>query len=423
MIKVNDKIKIAIPYYPKLILETLYKNGYDAYIVGGCVRDNLLNKNPDDYDITTNAKPAEIKKLFKRTIDTGIKHGTVTVLFYEKNVPYTYEVTTYRKDGKYDDGRHPNEVEFVDDLREDLLRRDFTINALAYNDKRGLVDEFGGVDDLNDKIIRAVGNPVERFTEDALRLLRAIRFSAKLGFKIEKETEDAIIKLSDKLVNVSKERVEVELTKTITSNNPSYVKKIYDLGLAKYICVGLEDIKLGKFEPNLSIFLAYSCMLYNTNVDKAITILRELKLDNSNINKIKLLLEAKIFYDKIYSCSNYTGNEYRIIIKELINFLGYDLVYDFIRLISINENDKILVDNLKQNVDTFKKEKCPIFIKDLAINGNEVIDIGFTGVEVGMTLSWLLKIVHKNREYNKNNILKDLLKKVYKNYKGDAYEL
>ena len=229
MIKVNDKIKIAIPYYPKLILETLYKNGYDAYIVGGCVRDNLLNKNPDDYDITTNAKPAELKKLFKRTIDTGIKHGTVTVLFYEKNVPYTYEVTTYRKDGKYDDGRHPNEVEFVDDLREDLLRRDFTINALAYNDKRGLVDEFGGVDDLNDKIIRAVGNPVERFTEDALRLLRAIRFSAKLGFKIEKETEDAIIKLSDKLVNVSKERVEVELTKTITSNNPSYVKKIYDL--------------------------------------------------------------------------------------------------------------------------------------------------------------------------------------------------
>lgn len=423
MAKVNDNIKITIPHYPKLILDTLYDNGYDAYIVGGCVRDNLLKKNPDDYDITTNAKPDEVKKLFKRTVDIGIKHGTVAVVFYEKNIPYTYEVTTYRKDGEYDDGRHPNNVEFVDDLREDLLRRDFTINAMAYNDKRGLVDEFGGVADLNNKIIRAVGNPVERFTEDALRLLRAVRFSSKLGFEIEKETEKAIIDLSAKLINVSKERVEVELTKIITGNNPSYVDKIYDLGLAKYICDGFEDIKVGRFEPNLSVFLAYSCLLYNTDIDKAIAILKKLKLDNNNINKIKLLLEAKKFCDKIYSCSNDTGIEKKIIVKELINYLGYDLVYDFIKLISINENDKILLDYIKENVDAFKNDNCPIFIKDLAINGNEVMNLGFAGVEVGTTLSWLLKIVHKNRDYNKNNILKDILKRVYQYYKGDAYEL
>ena len=148
---IQERIVINVPKYPKLIVDTLEKNGYEAYIVGGCVRDSLLGKIPDDYDITTNAKPEEIKKLFKRTIDTGIKHGTVSVLFYEDNKPHTYEVTTFRIDGKYDDSRHPSEVKFVGELKEDLLRRDFTINAMAYNDKTGIVDIFGGVADLEKK--------------------------------------------------------------------------------------------------------------------------------------------------------------------------------------------------------------------------------------------------------------------------------
>ena len=412
----KKKIKIIIPYYPNLIINTLEKNGFDAYIVGGCVRDALLNKKPDDYDITTNAKPKDIKRLFRSTIDTGIKHGTVTVLFYENKIPKTFEVTTFRIDGKYDDGRHPKDVEFVDDLKEDLLRRDFTINAMAYSDGVGLVDEFNGLEDLKNKIVRAVGNPYERFTEDALRLLRAVRFSAKLGFEIDSNTEEAIKKLAEGLSKVSKERVEVELTKTITSSNPMYVKKIFDFGLARYICDGFDDIKIGKIKANLPTHLAYACLLYNTKVETAYNILRSLKLDNNNINKVKLLLLAKDLYDRINHSKNTL--EYIMSIKELIGLLTYELIYDFIRLIYINENDKILVERIELYIKDCEKNNCPIFIKDLAINGNDIMKIGFDGVEVGAVLQNIQKIVHKNREYNKKEILMDIIKEVYFKYKG-----
>lgn len=417
----NNKIKILVPYYPKLIINTLEKYGFDAYIVGGCVRDELLHKKPDDYDITTNAKPEDIKRIFKNTIDTGIKHGTVTVLFYENNKPRTYEVTTFRIDGEYDDGRHPKDVEFVDDLRKDLLRRDFTINAMAYSDEVGLVDEFDGLNDLKNKIVRAVGNPYERFTEDALRLLRAIRFSAKLGFEIESNTKTAISKLAEGLSKVSKERVEVELTKTITSPNPTYVNMIFEFGLAKYVCDGFEDIKVGKFEPKLPTHLAYACLLYNTDADKAYNLLRGLKLDNNNIYKIKSLLLARAIYDKISKASD--DLEYKMGIKELINYLNYDLVYDFIRLIYINENDKILVKKIERYIKDCEQNTCPIFIKDLAINGNDIMQAGFDGVEVGTVLLNVQKIVHKNRNYNNKEILMEIIKKVYLKYKGVQYEL
>lgn len=418
---INKNIEIDIPKFPKLIIETLEKAGFDAYIVGGCVRDAVLGKIPDDYDITTNAKPIEIKKLFKRTIDTGIKHGTISILFYENNIPHTYEVTTFRVDGEYYDNRHPKNVEFVEDLREDLLRRDFTINAMAYSDRSGLIDIFGGIFDLENKIIRAVGNPTERFTEDALRLLRAIRFSAKLGFDIEKETEEAVKNLAYKLVNVSKERVSIELTKIITSKNPNYVKKIFDLGLSEYICEGFNSIKIGKLEPCESIHLAYSSLFYNAEPKLAVELMKKLKMDNNNILNVKLLLEAKEFYGKIYSCNDEL--QFNILIKELINFLGYDLVYDFIKLISINENDLSIVKKLKLKVDEFKKDKCPIFIKDLKVNGSDVMKFGFSGKEVGMMLLFLQKIIHKNRNYNDKLELENIIKKVYKKYKGVEYEL
>ena len=385
------------------------------------MRDSILEKSPDDYDITTNAKPEEIKKLFKKTIDTGIKHGTVTVLFYENNKPKTYEVTTFRIDGEYDDNRHPKDVVFVGDLKEDLLRRDFTINAMAYHDEKGLIDIFGGVDDLKKKVIRAVGNPTERFTEDALRLLRAVRFSAKLGFDIEKETNDAIKKLAYRLESVSRERVEVELTKTITSANPQYVRKIYELGLAKYICKGFDGIKIGNFEPYLPVHLAYSCLFYNEDVSSAAGMLRDLRMDNNNIFMVKSLLEAKAFYGKIYSCKS--DSEFVILVKELINFLKYDLTYDFIELISINEKDKKLISKIKNKVDKLKKENCPIFIKDLKVDGNDIMRCGFAGKEVGVVLENLLRIVHKNRYYNDKEKLESIIKEVYNKYKGVAYEL
>ena len=421
MINVKDNIRIAIPDYPKLIIDILNKNGFDAYIVGGCVRDNILGKMPDDYDITTNAKPEEIKKLFKRTIDTGIKHGTVSVLFYENNKPLTYEVTTFRIDGEYADNRHPKDVVFVDNLREDLLRRDFTINAMAYNDEKGLVDIFGGVCDLNNKLIRAVGNPTERFTEDALRLLRAIRFSAKLGFDIEKETNNAIKKLAPRLESVSKERVEAELTKTITSMHPEYVSKIFNLGLSKYICKDFDSVKTGSFLPYLPTHLAYSCLFYYEDVYRAEEMLKSLRMDHNTIFMVKSLLEAKEFYGKIYRCKN--DIDFTILIKELINLLKYDLTYDFIKLISINENDKKLIKKIKTTVDKFKIENCPIFTSDLKVNGNDVMRCGFTGKEIGMVLENLQKIVHKNRTYNDKEKLETIIKKVYNNYKGVTYEL
>lgn len=423
MQKINE-IKIDIPKYPKIIIDTLEENGYEAYIVGGCVRDAILGKSPSDYDITTNADPQAVKKLFKRTIDTGIKHGTVTVLFYEDNKPYTYEVTTFRIDGDYDDSRHPKEVVFVKDLKEDLLRRDFTVNAMAYNDEVGLVDEFGGIVDLDKKIIRAVGNPIERFTEDALRLLRAVRFSAKLGFTIEEDTRSAIPRLAPNLKYVSKERVQVELTKTITSDNPEYIKMVFDLGLSYYISDSFNLIKMGRFNKNLPTHLAYACLLYNTEILIANKVLRELRLDNSTIAKTYALLEAKKIYSeisKLYNNSKY--KDMNIKIKELINFLGYDLSYDFIKLIDINELDSRLIDKIESTINGFRDENCPIFLKDLEINGNDMMYIGFNGPEIGVALNELLRIVHKNRLYNNKKLLQEIAKKAYNTYKGVAYEL
>ncbi len=412
-------IRINIPKYPKLIIDTLEKNGYEAYIVGGCVRDSILDNNPSDYDITTNAKPNTIKELFKRTIDTGIKHGTVTVLFYEDNKPFTYEVTTYRVDGEYDDARHPKDVKFVSDLKEDLLRRDFTINAMAYNDKSGLVDEFGGLVDLEKRIIRAVGDPIKRFTEDALRLLRAVRFSAKLGFEIDNETEDAIRKLSENLKYVSKERVQVELTKTITSANPEYISKVFELGLSKYICDGFESISCGRFEKYLPTHMAYACLLYNADVDIANKILKELKLDNNNISKIIALLNAKNIYNTIKEFYNSKKRiDEMMAIKSLINYLNYDLTYEFLKLLHINGEDKVLLDRVCEFVNEYNNSKAPIFIRDLLINGNELMDIGFKGLEIGVTLGALLKIVHKNRAYNDKKVLQEIAKKAYNYYKG-----
>ena len=206
-------MRIQLPEKVHKIIETLETAGYEAYAVGGCVRDSILGRKPDDWDITTSAKPGEIKNLFPRTVDTGIKHGTVTVLLAGEG----FEVTTYRIDGDYEDGRHPNEVTFTANLREDLRRRDFTINAMAYNDRSGLVDIYGGISDMENQVIRCVGNAEERFGEDALRMLRAVRFSAQLGYRIDEATGEAVKKLAPNLQKISAERIQTELVKLVTS--------------------------------------------------------------------------------------------------------------------------------------------------------------------------------------------------------------
>lgn len=223
-------MKINMPQAVKEIIATLQQNNYEAYAVGGCVRDSILGREPNDWDITTSASPEEVKALFRRTIDTGIEHGTVTIMIDKVG----YEVTTYRIDGKYEDGRHPTEVTFTRNLKEDLLRRDFTINAMAYNDTDGLVDIFGGLEDIERKVIRCVGDPRARFTEDALRLMRAVRFAAQLGYTIEEETREAMKEIAGNLIKISAERIQVELVKTLVSPNPFMMKDAYELGLTKY---------------------------------------------------------------------------------------------------------------------------------------------------------------------------------------------
>lgn len=236
-----------MPRVVEKIIGRLEHAGFEAYAVGGCVRDSLLGRIPEDWDITTSARPEEVKRVFHRTVDTGIEHGTVTVMMGGEDTllqgVHGYEVTTYRIDGAYLDGRHPSSVAFTPSLREDLARRDFTINAMAYNPRTGIVDVFGGIADLQAGVIRAVGTAQHRFEEDALRMLRALRFSAQLGFYIEEETFAAVKLLAPKLGQVSKERIAVELSKLLMSAHPNRIRLVFDTGLAPYICRDFSKIE------------------------------------------------------------------------------------------------------------------------------------------------------------------------------------
>lgn len=231
-------IQMELPKDVADIIHTLEKAGYEAYAVGGCVRDRILQREPQDWDITTSAKPEQIKGLFPKTIDTGIQHGTVTVLRNRVG----YEVTTYRIDGEYEDNRHPSSVEFTDNLALDLERRDFTINAMAYNDSRGLVDEFQGLEDLEAGVIRCVGNPGDRFDEDALRMLRAVRFSGQLCFSVEEKTRQAVRGRVAHLKQISAERIRVELTKLLVAPDAGRIRDAYHMGMTKMFLPELDDM-------------------------------------------------------------------------------------------------------------------------------------------------------------------------------------
>ena len=220
---------ISLPSKVETILRVLHGAGFEAYAVGGCVRDSLLGRVPGDWDVTTSARPEQVKALFRRTVDTGIQHGTVTVLLGKEG----FEVTTYRLDGAYTDARHPDSVSFTSSLEEDLKRRDFTVNAMAYSPQEGLVDLFSGMEDLKTRTIRAVGDPMERFDEDALRILRAIRFSAQLEFRIEPATSAAIAVFAPRLKRISKERIHDEFCKLLLSDHPEYFHLFYECGITR----------------------------------------------------------------------------------------------------------------------------------------------------------------------------------------------
>lgn len=231
-------MRITLPEKVKVILEQLEAHGFEGYAVGGCVRDSCLGRIPSDWDITTSASPWEVKKIFPKTFDTGIEHGTITVLLDKEG----FEVTTYRIDGAYDDCRHPKNVAFTSNLKEDLRRRDFTINAMAYNEKTGLVDEFGGMEDLKNSMIRCVGDARERFGEDALRMMRAVRFCAQLGFQMEAETARAIRELAPSLKKISAERIQTELVKLLESPHPDWIRQAWETGITAVILPEFDRI-------------------------------------------------------------------------------------------------------------------------------------------------------------------------------------
>lgn len=282
--------KIKVPAQAKKIMEVFRTHGFEAYVVGGCVRDSLLGREPEDWDITTNASPQQTKQLFGRTVDTGIEHGTVTVLAGGES----FEVTTYRIDGDYEDSRHPKEVLFTGRLADDLKRRDFTINAMAYNEQEGLVDRFDGLADLQAGIIRCVGCAKERFTEDALRILRCLRFSAQLGFEIEETTKQAVTTLAPSLSKISAERIQAEWNKLIVSEYPERMQEAYDYGVLRQfwpeVAVDAELVRgvcsvKGTDKKRLR-YMRYAMMFRQLPAETVHSCLRRLKFDNETIQNV-----------------------------------------------------------------------------------------------------------------------------------------
>lgn len=434
----KGKVHIEMPGKAKYIIENLMAAGYEAYVVGGCVRDSILGRTPMDWDITTSARPEEVKKLFPRTIDTGIQHGTVTVMMDKEG----FEVTTYRIDGKYEDGRHPSEVIFTPSLQEDLRRRDFTINAMAYNEDAGLVDIFGGIEDIRRKVIRCVGNPLERFGEDALRMMRAIRFSAQLGYAIEKDTREAIRNLAPTLSLISAERIQVELVKLLESPHPDYLRDAYELGVTK---IFLPEFDLCMETPqnhphhryNVGEHILHTLtsieadrvlrlsMLFHdigkpatcTIDEQGIThfhghnvvgermtaqILRRLHFDNDTITKVCKMVMYHDYGNSVTPTMT--------IVRRAVNQVGeayFPMLFPVKRADVSGQSDYMRREKFENIRDweslyhqILEKQQC-VSLKTLAVNGKDLIDLGVApGPELGKALQELLEYVLEHPEAN-----------------------
>lgn len=406
-----EKFRIDLPQNVDKIISTLQNNGYEAYAVGGCVRDSILGRIPGDWDITTSAMPEETKALFLKTFDTGIEHGTVTVLLDGEG----YEVTTYRIDGEYEDSRHPKEVTFTRSLSEDLLRRDFTINAMAYNHKDGLVDLFGGIEDINRKVIRCVGDAHSRFSEDALRILRGIRFAAQLGFEIEDETRAGMKELAPTLKNISAERIQVELIKTVVSPNPALLCDAYELGITEQFLPEFDeqmkrkngDKVLRLLEKIRSDKVLRLAVLFNNGLkeDAVKKVLKRLKFDNDTLNKVVRLVR---YYDYTIEA---TGQS----VRHAVNTIGEDLFSYYLEVCAADimaesddmQNIKMAhLDHIKTIYnEIIEKGQC-VSLKTLAVSGNDLIQAGMKpGKEIGDKLVEFLGLVLDNPELNTKNEL------------------
>ncbi|MDO4599139.1 MAG: CCA tRNA nucleotidyltransferase [[Ruminococcus] gnavus] len=439
-------MKIELPRKVVLIIKNLQRHGYEAYAVGGCVRDSVLNRKPEDWDITTSAKPEQVKRIFRRTVDTGIEHGTVTVLIGKDG----FEVTTYRVDGLYEDGRHPKEVTFTNQLEEDLKRRDFTINAMAYNDEARLVDPFGGMKDLNSHLIRCVGDPKERFSEDALRILRAVRFSAQLAFPIEEETSDAIRELAGNLEKISAERIQTELVKLLISDHPERMQDAWELGITKVVLpewdamVGvkqntphhrydvaahtiraMQSVKNDKVLRLTMLFHDMGKPVMKTTDETgrdhfkghaiaseeiAKTVMKRLKFDNDTIRKVTKLV---CYHDYRMEA---TGPE----VRRAMNKIGVELFpyYLAVRLAdtkaqsSYERREKLEnIIQIRELYQTALRNRECVTLKGLAVTGTDLMQLGVApGKGLGILLEELLDKVIEDPTWNTKKRLCDYVK-------------
>lgn len=371
----------------KKIIEKLNENGYLAYMVGGCVRDIIMNNIPYDYDITTSAKPEEIIKIFPKTIPTGLKHGTVSVIIDNK----IYEVTTFRIDGKYTDNRRPDEVEFSTSLFLDVKRRDFTINSIAFNDKEGYIDFFNGKNDIENKIIRTVNDPYERFSEDALRILRGIRFCAKFDFKVEEKTFNAMKDLIHLINNISKERVYDELKKMFIFSPFNSVKLLKETGFFKTLnfeinenIENLKNLKLKNFETVISV------LTYNKNSYEYI--LNTLKCSNKEKQTIR----------KIHKSFEFPLDTKKSV-KKMLSTLRCENIMEEIFQVrnALNFNDCKAMSLYNEII---KNKECYL-LRDLKINGNDLLNMNIKKENISYILNYLLDRVIEDNSLNKKDTL------------------
>ncbi len=429
-----------MPENAKLILDTIHSAGFEAYIVGGCVRDALLGKEPMDWDITTSASPMEVKKLFRRTVDTGIEHGTVTVMMGKEG----YEVTTYRVDGIYEDGRHPKEVTFTSDLTEDMKRRDFTINAMAYNEEEGLIDRFGGVSDLENHIIRCVGEARERFSEDALRMMRAVRFSAQLDYEIEDATKEAIAELAQNLNKISAERVQTELVKLLLSDHPERIRTAYELGITavvlpefdrcmeteqksvhhmynvgEHTIVALQNVRADRILRLTMLMHDFGKPVTMTtdpdgsthfygheaeSVEIARKVFRRLKFDRDTMDRVCNLVK---YHDWRFSSDERSVRRAMRVIGVQDFEYTFDIRYADTMAQSEYKRDRKLIhiEDCRRTYEEIVKRGDPVTLKDLAVSGKDLIEAGVTpGKAMGDILDRMLSDVlddpgHNTREY------------------------
>lgn len=434
-------MNIQLPEKVSEIINCLRSHNFEAYAVGGCVRDSLLGRTPSDWDITTSATPEEVKSLFSHTVDTGIQHGTVTVMLGHEG----FEVTTYRIDGEYEDARHPKEVAFTLSLREDLKRRDFTINAMAYNEESGLVDLFGGAQDLERGVIRCVGDPGERFREDALRMFRAVRFAAQLGFSVEKNTAGAISELAGSLARISAERIQTELVKLLVSPHPEEMRQIYELGISDVVLpefsvmmetpqnnphhmysVGEHTIKALQLIPEDKV-LRLTMLLHDVakppcritdrkgidhfpghpkrGAQMAEKILKRLKFDNDTIRRVTSLV---LIHDNQPPANPVSIR--KALVKDGLD--QYPALF-LVKRADIGAQSDYLRESKLKYVDAYEAVYNQIIengdclsLKELAVTGADLISAGMKpGKELGDVLERMLQDVLENPEWNKKEIL------------------